>query len=419
MNRILGFSTANSFSVIFRLFVSLILNKLLSIYLGPSGYAYFSQFTNAFNIGAVFSGGMYAQPASKILSDPDKQQSLEEHHSSIIRFWLIRSVLVTILMIALLLILQQILRLDFINLDLLECFFLFLALVMASFNVLSLGIYSGVERFSTHIITNVTFSVIQLITIWFFIRTLGLNGAIIGFLLAIFFLFFVNIFLQWRSIKGAFKFFAEQTLVAKQMSKLSLLAIISLTSVPLTYFIIRLIAIDQLGVESAGYWQAVWKLSDNYLLIFTSAFSMMLLPFLNKLEDFKEKLFFLRKIIFISLSLLIPFLIIIYIWSEIIILLLFSSEFLHVINFLAFQFIGDFFKVVNIAIGILFLSNSWIKEFIIIELLSFAGFVIFSAFFIITFGEFGIGIAYVINSMLIMGILFKIIHSKYYIRHIF
>lgn len=413
MKRVFGLSIANSFSVAIRLLISLGLNKVLSIYLGPAGYAYFSQFTNVFNIGATLSGGMYAQPATKVLSDPDKQDTLKEHHSSIIRYWLIRAVLVALLMVAMLLITQQALRLDHVNLDWYEYVLLFLVLVMASFNNLSLGIYSGVERFYAFILSNITFSAAQLAAIWFLIRIFGLNGAIVGFLLAISILFVVNIFLQWDDIKRVISGFGKQTPVGKQISKLTLAAIVSLIAVPLTYFIIRLLAIDQLGIESAGYWQAVWKLSDTYLLIFTSAFSMMLLPFLNKIVDLNEKLIFLRKIILYSIGLLVPFFAIIYVWSEDIVGLLFSDEFLYMINYLVFQFIGDVFKVINIVIGFLFLSKSWIKQYIFIELLSFLGFVTLSAVFINTVGESGIGIAYIVNSIFITGIMISVVYSKY------
>ena len=146
---------------------------------------------------------------------------------------------------------------------------------------------------------------------------------------------------------------------------------------------------------------------------------MMLLPFLNKLENLKEKLIFLRKIILISICFLIPFLGVVYLWSEKIILLLFSKEFLYVVNFLVFQFVGDVFKVSNIAIGFLFLSNSWVKEYILIELLSFTGFVTLSAILINTLGESGIGIAYIANSAFIMVAMFTIIYSKYTSSRVF
>jgi PST family polysaccharide transporter len=412
VKRILGLSIANSFSIAIRLLISLGLNKVLSIYLGPAGYAYFSQFTNAFNIGATLSGGMYAQPATKILSDPEKQDALKEHHSSIIRYWLIRAVLVALLMVSMLLFTQKVLGLDYKNLEWYETVLLFLVLVMASFNNLSLGIYSGVERFYAFILSNVAFSAIQLTSIWFLIRIFGLNGAISGFLLAISILFFVNISLQWDDIRRVISGFGKQTAVGKQISKLTLAAIVSLISVPLTYFIIRLLAIDQLGIESAGYWQAVWKLSDTYLLIFTSAFSMMLLPFLNKIVDLKEQLIFLRKIVFCSIALLVPFFAIIYVWSEDIICLLFSDEFIYMTNYLLLQFVGDVFKVINIAIGFLFLSKTWIKQYIYIELLSFVGFVTLSAVFINTVGESGIGIAYIANSMLITGVMISVVYSR-------
>ncbi len=413
MKKLFGISTVNGISVAVRLFISLVLNKVLSLYLGPSGYAFFGQFTNAFNIGAVLSGGMYSQPATKVLSDPDKKETTKEYHSSIIRYWLIRAVSVAVIMVLTFIIIQKLLRLEYLNFYYYEYFLIFLALVMASFNNLSLGIYSGVERFYTFILLNLAFSAVQLITIFIFIKVFGLKGAILGFLLAIFILFFVNIYIQKNDIRRSFSNFGNQPKVGKQISRLTLAAITSLICAPLTYFIIRLIAIDQLGSESAGYWQAVWKLSENYLLIFTSAFSMMLLPFLNKIEHLNGKIVFLRKIILLSIGLLIPFLGIIYVWSESIIVLLFSKEFLYMINLLAFQFVGDVFKVSNIAIGFLFLSNSWIKEYIFIELLSFTGFVTLSTILINILGESGIGIAYIANSVFILVAMFTIIYSKY------
>ncbi len=61
-------SLLNGIAVIVKMLSALMLNKVLAIYVGPSGYAIIGQFQNVASILVSFSGGVLATGVTKVIT---------------------------------------------------------------------------------------------------------------------------------------------------------------------------------------------------------------------------------------------------------------------------------------------------------------------------------------------------------------
>ncbi|MCE4580651.1 O114 family O-antigen flippase, partial [Escherichia coli] len=71
----------------------------------------------------------------------------------------------------------------------------------------------------------------------------------------------------------------------KDIQRYIVMAITSAIVVPGSLIIVRNIIIHYVGWTEAGYWQAVWKISETYLAIITIALSTYYLPRLSSLSQ--------------------------------------------------------------------------------------------------------------------------------------
>lgn len=170
--------------------------------------------------------------------------------------------------------------------------------------------------------------------------------------------------------------------VIKRLSGYSLMAIVSGTLAPLSLFLIRRIIATNLSWEHAGLWDGINKVSNNYIMLLTMSFSYYFLPTFSRLINNREIKIEVTK----SLKTIIPILCIgacvIFISRNLIIQLLFSSEFTNMKSLFIWQVIGDFFKIISWVFGYLFIAREKTRLFIITEVTSVALQIVLAKLFI-------------------------------------
>jgi PST family polysaccharide transporter len=185
-----------------------------------------------------------------------------------------------------------------------------------------------------------------------------------------------------------------------KLSKYSLMAITSALTVPVSHLIIRNYIGENLGWDSAGYWQGVWYISTMYLMLVTTTLSVYYLPRLSEIQDNAE----LKKEIFNGYKIILPIVIVtsilIFLLKEYIIIIAFSDKFMPMMELFAWQLIGDVIKIVSWLLGYLLIAKAMTKVFIYTEILFSALFVVFSVIFVDIFGLVGITYAYSLNYFL-------------------
>lgn len=114
---------------------------------------------------------------------------------------------------------------------------------------------------------------------------------------------------------------------------------------PAASILVRDALASNLGLKQAGFWQATLRLSDMYTMVLTTALSMYLMPHLSSISDarrFGREL--ARTVLLVALltGLAAGAL---YLLRDLVIVLVFTREFEPVRDLLAYQLVGDVFKM--------------------------------------------------------------------------
>ncbi|HBA6408446.1 TPA: O114 family O-antigen flippase [Escherichia coli] len=183
----------------------------------------------------------------------------------------------------------------------------------------------------------------------------------------------------------------------KDIQRYIVMAITSAIVVPGSLIIVRNIIIHYVGWTEAGYWQALWKISETYLAIITIALSTYYLPRLSSLSQKDD----IIKEISSSLKIIIPLVMFfsmgIYLSRDFIISLLFTKEFLGARMLFQVQLIGDILKIASWLYAYVMISKGMTQLFVISEVLFSLLFISFSLVFIRCYGLIGVTYAYCLN----------------------
>ncbi len=133
-------------------------------------------------------------------------------------------------------------------------------------------------------------------------------------------------------------------------------------------FWIRTRAFEVFSEEVIGHWQALVKVSDSYVVMFSSTFIVIFFPRLSSVfsHERKRKLF-LREVMLLVLPLLLLLLTSVYFSREWLLTLLFSKEFLPAAVWMPYIVIGDFFRLSQYFLGQILLVAGKIKPFIVVQ----------------------------------------------------
>ena len=143
------------------------------------------------------------------------------------------------------------------------------------------------------------------------------------------------------------------------------------------YLSIRNNIIDNLGIDKAGYWEAMTRISGYCLLFLTTILTVYFLPKLSKSES-KEQT---RAVFWSYFKGVIPMFIlgvtILFFLKDLIVPMLLSEKFQPTTSLFFWQLVGDIFKAISLILGYQFFAKKMTKVFIITE--SFSLLVLYSS----------------------------------------
>jgi PST family polysaccharide transporter len=172
------------------------------------------------------------------------------------------------------------------------------------------------------------------------------------------------------------------------------MALASAIIVPLSQLMVRGYIAGKISVTEAGIWEGVNRVSGMYLMVVVTSFSVYYLPRLAELRNNFE----IRKEVMSVYRLMVPFLIVasisIYVLRELIISILFTSEFSKMGELFPFQLLGDILKMSGWVLGYLMVAKAMTRTYIFMEILNYALFVVLSYILISYYGLRGATIAY-------------------------
>ncbi|WP_313080025.1 lipid III flippase WzxE [Atlantibacter sp.] len=182
--------------------------------------------------------------------------------------------------------------------------------------------------------------------------------------------------------------------LARQLSKFTLMALITSVTLPVAYVMMRNLMAAQYSWDEVGIWQGVSTISDAYLQFITATFSVWLLPTLSRLTAKQD----ITREVLRSLKFVLPAVaaasLTVWLLRDVAIWLLFSTKFTAMRDLFAWQLVGDVLKVGAYVFGYLVIAKASLRFYILAELSQFALLTGFSRWLIPTHGALGAAQAY-------------------------
>jgi polysaccharide transporter, PST family len=405
-------SILSSIATVIKILTGFIVNKVIAIYIGPTGIAQIGQIQNFFSIVANMSNFSISQGVTKYVSYyAEEKDSQKKFINAAITIAIIASTITGLLIILLHGYLSNLL----LNTEAFGDLFIFigLLLILYAINSILLAAVNGFKNIRKFTVINVLSSLFSLLISILLTVKWELRGALYAYVISQTIIVFISIgfLIKERWVKEI-RLGRVNSSILKSYSNYTIMSMIHILTVPVSFIIIRNYITDTLSLEDAGYWQSITKISDTYLMFITMSLSVYYLPRLSEIKDNLK----LKKEIFDGYKLIIPILTVIliavYFMKDFIILILYSSEFLVMRNLFLFQLIGDFFKIASWLISFNMLVKEMTKHVIITELFYSITLTVLSILFIKMFGLVGVTYAYSVTYFLYFLLV------AYMLRHI-
>lgn len=362
-------SLLNAIAVVVRVGAGLVLNKVLAIFVGPSGYALIGQFQNLVNMGTTFASAGVSNGVTKYTAEFAGDEAIQR------RYWRAGALLSTgcVAFIASLIIIFRVplaayLLKDASYSDVLVWFALLLVFLV--WNALLLAVLNGLKALNKYIGINILGSLVGLLVAVLMVYFFGIKGALISLVLSQAVVFIAAVGICYRA-----KWFNVDNFWGKvdsgavrQLMRFALMALVSAVVVPGGQIMIRDHLGAQFGWTVAGYWQAVTKISDVYLLIITMTLSYYYLPRLAEVKSGTA----LRHEVWMAYKYLIPLACVmalpIYFMRDLVTSILFSKDFLPMTKLFFWQLVGDIMKIGSWLLAYLMVAKAMTIEYIVTEI---------------------------------------------------
>ena len=394
-------SLLSGIAVVVKMATLLGINKVLAIYVGPTGYAALGQFQNAVQMITSFSSGAINTGVTKYTAeyheDELKQRTVWRTAGTIVLLCsTVAAILIAIFNKNLAVLLLK-------NPDYSSVFLWFAAsLIFFTFNSLLVSILNGKKEIAKYVIANIAGSVFSLIVTAFMSIQYGLYGTLVALAIYQSLSFFVTLTICYRTswFKLSYFFGGIDKATAINLSKYTAIALTSAVCIPLAQVTVRSHIGETLGWDAAGYWEAMWRLSGAYLMLVTTTLSVYYLPRLSEIKDFAE----IKKEIIQGYKIILPVAalsgLVIYLLRDFIVGVLFTKEFLPMRDLFAWQMVGDTLKIASWLLSYVMLGKAMVRLFILTEVISTAFYVFLVYVFTGAFGIEGTVMAYALNYFL-------------------
>ena len=400
-------SSLNSLSVIFKIGIGLITSKLLAVFVGPSGMALVGNLRNFLTSLESISTLGFQNGIIKYTAENGKNEN--QLTKIIATVFISLLAIVTVLSGVLFFFATFWNKVIFgNNFDYVIIFKVSaLALPWYAISVFMLAVINGLGQFKKVIWINITGNAVGLLVSIGMILQYETLGALLSLVISPALMFFVMFYFINKEINffKTIRLHQYDFQIIKNLSSYSLMALVSSILGPVVFLVIRKNAIEIVGLEQAGFWETITRISTYYMLFVTTILSVYFLPKLavaqNNLETKKVFWSFYKMI----LPVFIVGLVIVYFLRFFIVNLLFTNAFLPVTTLFFWQLTGDVLKVASLILGYQFFAKKLTLAFIISELFSLTVLYLSSLYFINEFGIQGIVIAQAFDNFVYLVVL--------------
>ncbi len=204
----------------------------------------------------------------------------------------------------------------------------------------------------------------------------------------------------------------------KEMIQLGVTMSVSSLLMALGMFLTQLFISNLGGVDEVGFYHAGIVIINSYVGMIFSAMSTDYYPRLAAIADNIDKI---RETVlhqaYIAVLLITPIIILFIIFAEIVVILLYSKEFLPVVGFLLWAILGTLFKAVSITMGYIFVAKGDSKIYIKTSVLFNGLLLVFNLLGYYFGGLIGLGISflvYYIVHFFLMSLITNAVYKFYF-----
>lgn len=380
---------------------SFVIAKVLAVYVGPAGFAIFGQFQNFISMVLTFSGNMVQSGVVKYIAEFRNDQNEKTKILSTAFFICLSSSLLICIVLLITAHFFAALLLNDVHLFWLIDVFA-LTLVLYVLNSFIISILNGEGQVKALAVVNMATSLAGLVLTFFLAKEMGLKGALLAQVLGQSVVFFIALLLVLKMHWFRWQHFTAgiDHGYAIKLLKFAAMAVTSALTVPVVQIIIREYIGHMLSWQDAGYWQAVTRISDGYLLLIITTLGVYYLPKLSGLKHAIEIKQEMRQAYLKVFPCVIVLALLVFIFKKEIILLLFSPQFAPMAPLFLFQLLGDVFKIASWLIAYNMLAKAMTRLFILSELGFSISYCVLSILLLKFFGLRGVTMAFFINYLM-------------------
>jgi len=354
-----------SISTLVKMCTGLVSVKIVASIIGPAGVALVGQLNNFSTIALSLATGGINYGITKYIAEYKSDASkVKQYLATAFRITVVCSLLVGLV---LLLLCKQLSSLIMMTPQYWYVFAIFgITITFYGLNNMLVSVVNGYKQFNKYVKVNVVSSIFGVAFTVALVLALGLPGALISAVTFQSLMIFVSVLmlrkLEWLRkdwLVGKFK-----RTIASQYFRYALMTLLSAFLVPISQMLLRGYVISEISITEAGWWEGMNRISNMYLMVITSSFSVYYLPRLSEISDRIE----LRHEIFKCYKVIVPLLLagftVIYFLRFFIVKLLFTHEFMPMTQLFIWQMAGDFFKICSWLLAFLMVAKSMTKAYI-------------------------------------------------------
>lgn len=359
-----------SISTLVKMCTGLISVKIVASIIGPAGVALVGQLNNFSTIAlSLATGGINSGITKYVAEYKSDASKVKQYLATAFRITVVCSLLVGLV---LLLLCKQLSSLIMMTPQYWYVFAIFgITITFYGLNNMLVSVVNGYKQFNKYVKVNVVSSIFGVAFTVALVLALGLPGALISAVTFQSLMIFVSVLmlrkLEWLRkdwLVGKFK-----RTIASQYFRYALMTLLSAFLVPISQMLLRGYVISEISITEAGWWEGMNRISNMYLMVITSSFSVYYLPRLSEISDRIE----LRHEIFKCYKVIVPLLLagftVIYFLRFFIVKLLFTHEFMPMTQLFIWQMAGDFFKICSWLLAFLMVAKSMTKAYISTEII--------------------------------------------------
>ncbi len=392
-------TSLNSISVMLKIGSGLITSKVLAIFIGPAGMALAGNFKNFMtSIESIATLGFQNGIVKYIVENKNNEAEFKKIMSTVFISLLSMSVLLSIILFSFASFCTRTVldnTTQYVNV------FRILALVLPWYatSAFMVIVLNGLGKYRSVIYINIIGNIVGLLfavgAVWY-LKTMG---ALLSIIIPPALLFFVGFYYLNKDIRF-FDTISRHSFdfqIIKNLSSYSLMALVSAVLGSWVFLAIRKSIIAELGLEQAGYWEAMTRISNYYLLFISTMLTVYFFPKLAFSTTKKA-----TKNVFWSyykgiLPLFVLGLTVLFFLRFFLIRLFFTKAFFPVADLFFWQLLGDVFKAASLILGYQFFAKKLTAAFIVTEIFSLSMMFAFCHFFMNAFGIQGIVMAHALT----------------------